>query len=275
MVVTEHTKISELIKANPAVIDVLSGINHHFQKLKNPILRKLLAPRVNIEEAAKIGGTSVETILSLLTNLGFEINYNSRSGEEILSSENINDYSGELDPNREIIKTIDAGKYLKNNVDPFETIYKTINDAPVNKEIKVICPFKPVPLIKILDKKGFSVSIYGNENSGYSVYIKNTGNKKNTEAKSIFQDEETFMKKWNVYNNSIPVLDVRHLEMPQPMITILKAINDNPEQNVFRILHIKVPHFLLPELNLIDIEYEICKSKDGLFRVLLTRNVSK
>jgi len=73
MKITEHTKISKLIQENPASIDVIAGINKHFRKLKNPVLRKLLAPRVSIAEAAKIGDTTVEVFLSKLKEIGFEV----------------------------------------------------------------------------------------------------------------------------------------------------------------------------------------------------------
>lgn len=53
MKINRQTKISAIIRHNSAAIE---AINPHFNKLRNPILRKVLAPRVTVEDAALIGG---------------------------------------------------------------------------------------------------------------------------------------------------------------------------------------------------------------------------
>ena len=71
MKIDQYTKISQLINANPAVIEAIASINRHFEKLRNPILRKILASRVTIADAAKIGGTTVQQFYEKLGPLGF------------------------------------------------------------------------------------------------------------------------------------------------------------------------------------------------------------
>ena len=56
MYINENTKISVLINYNPKSVDAIVSISNNFDKLKIPILRKVLASRVNIKQAAKIGG---------------------------------------------------------------------------------------------------------------------------------------------------------------------------------------------------------------------------
>ena len=75
MKVTENTKISHLIKENKGVIDVIAGINKHFRKLKNPILCKMLASRVTITEAARIGKVEVNYFLKKLEDFGYTVEY--------------------------------------------------------------------------------------------------------------------------------------------------------------------------------------------------------
>lgn len=60
MKINRNTKISTLIKVNTDVIDAIVSINKHFEKLRNPILRKLFASSVTIADSAKIGGTSIQ-----------------------------------------------------------------------------------------------------------------------------------------------------------------------------------------------------------------------
>ena len=76
MLITAKTKISQLIKYNKKSIDIIASINPHFRKLKNPVLRKLLAPRVNITDAARIGGITVDEFLQKLQQNGFEVDMN-------------------------------------------------------------------------------------------------------------------------------------------------------------------------------------------------------
>ena len=71
MIINDNTKISELIKEDKACIDALASVAKPFHRLRNPILRKVMAPRVSIAEAAKMGGTTVEAIAEALKPLGF------------------------------------------------------------------------------------------------------------------------------------------------------------------------------------------------------------
>ena len=62
MVVNRKTRISAVIKANKQSIDAITSINKHFNKLRNPVLRKVLAPRVTVEDAAKIVSSTKQSI---------------------------------------------------------------------------------------------------------------------------------------------------------------------------------------------------------------------
>ena len=73
MQISASTKISTLIKENEGVIDVIASINKHFKKLQNPFLRKMLAPRVSIADAARVGGVPVCVMIDKLRDFGFEV----------------------------------------------------------------------------------------------------------------------------------------------------------------------------------------------------------
>ncbi|WP_313367776.1 hypothetical protein [Sphingobacterium mizutaii] len=71
MIINQFTKISELIKANELCIDAIASIAKPLRKIKIPLLRKVLTPRVNIMEAAKIANCSVDDFRRVLEPLGF------------------------------------------------------------------------------------------------------------------------------------------------------------------------------------------------------------
>src|SRR5690554_2361356 len=76
MRINGNTKVSKVIKENKEAIEAIASLNSHFTKLRNPILRRLLAPRVTIAEAAKIGKCEVQEMLNALVKIGFELEEN-------------------------------------------------------------------------------------------------------------------------------------------------------------------------------------------------------
>jgi len=68
--ITPETRISTILKKDPAAIEVLTKISKHFKKLRNPLLRKTLAHRVTVKQAAQIGKVSVQAFLDQLAQAG-------------------------------------------------------------------------------------------------------------------------------------------------------------------------------------------------------------
>ena len=61
-------------------------------------------------------------------------------------------------------------------------------------------------------------------------------------------DELFFDSICKQFEHDMVQIDVRHLEMPQPMMTILQHLDILEEGKALFVKHKKVPHFLLPEL---------------------------
>jgi len=252
MKINKSTRISQLIKEDPDAIEVIASINKNFRKLKNPVLRKLLAPRVSIADAANIGGTTVDVFFDKLKNLGFEIDNsiiqdgeNHSSGKET-KMENINKESLiELD----VRPTIEAGN------DPFKTILDAANKLPVDGVLLIINSFEPVPLIKILKEKGFETNTEKPEAGVVHTYFRKT--EKSGKA-DLTQVEKTKLSEFELtvtkYGENIKTIDVRHMEMPEPMVTILQEIEKLPEGFALFVHHKRVPQFLLPELEKRDFD---------------------
>lgn len=52
--ITAETRVSTILKMDEKAIDVLTGISKHFQRLRNPLLRKGPAPVVIVSQAIGI-----------------------------------------------------------------------------------------------------------------------------------------------------------------------------------------------------------------------------
>jgi uncharacterized protein (DUF2249 family) len=68
---------------------------------------------------------------------------------------------------------------------------------------------------------------------------------KKTEAES---DKPVFKEIEKRFAGKMKEIDVRHLEMPLPMVTILEEIEGLKEGDALYVHHKKLPQYLLPEL---------------------------
>lgn len=248
MKINAQTKISKLIKHNKDAIDAIAAINPLFKKLKNPILRKVLAPRVTIEDAARIGKSKVEKFFEALSAIGFIIEEQLHAKIEPILKENstlkevIN--SGN-------VKTLDVRPVLEKGTDPFNHIMNVLKTLPDGYALEVINTFEPTPLIKILNKKGYASIVSTDDTVVKTYFLKVTeadeevGNNDDIIFEvSIDELEKERLK----YKDQCNEIDVRDLEMPLPMVTILNELEDLPEGHTLFVHHKKVPQYLLPEL---------------------------
>src|SRR5665213_3449795 len=73
MTINANTKIASLLKQSPAALDAIISINPKFEKLRNPLLRKLMAARTSISMACKIGANSPQEYYAKREPLGLQI----------------------------------------------------------------------------------------------------------------------------------------------------------------------------------------------------------
>ncbi|MFD2512513.1 DUF2249 domain-containing protein [Pontibacter locisalis] len=245
MEIAANTKISAILKANPDAIEAIASINRHFDKLRNPLLRKVLASRVTIADAARIGGCSIEEFYKCLEPLGFKHN----SAPEPLAKPGVvadkPSYLRQL--TQENFQVLDVREDISSGNDPFLKIMDSLDKVKGNKALQLVNTFEPTPLIDILKKKGYeSYTEVLNEDLVHTYFwlIMSSG----AEAHVCEPETPDFDVIVNNYEGRIRNLDVRHLEMPQPMVTILNELEILPATEALFVTHRKVPHFLLPKL---------------------------
>ncbi|WP_276134278.1 DUF2249 domain-containing protein [Polluticoccus soli] len=239
MVIDANTKIAALIKANPAAIDAIASINAHFKKLQNPVLRKIFASRVTIADAAKIGKCDIETFFTKLRPLGFAI------GE----SKPINKDRAPIDTTADISydMLLDVREDISSGNDPFRKIMQAIAELPKGKVLLLINSFEPRPLIGILKDRGYTSEVVEVGTDEVHTYLKKTTNEA-ISTDDRLTEESQFDEIKDRFNSRLQYIDVRQLPMPQPMVTILKALDSLESNTALYVYHKKVPLFLLPEL---------------------------
>lgn len=256
--INNTTKISELIKADKASIEAIAGIAKPFHRLKNPVLRKIMASRVTISEAAKMGGCSVGDIVAALTPLGFE--YEQAMPPEERAQQPKPRWL--LDARGADITCLDVRPVIESGTDPLKEILGKFKNVPEGQILCVINSFVPTPLIHLLQqgKAGSSYVDKTSENEILTYFLKrkNAGEEeqRSSNGNVIFDDADSFEAvRQRFSGEKIREADVRRLEMPQPMHIILHELKTLPPDHILYVHHKRVPVYLLEELA--DKHYEI------------------
>lgn len=271
--INETTRISELIKANPLVIETLAEFNPHFNKLKNPILRNLLAKRVSILDACRIGGCKPAEFLDKMASIGFEIESSETSMSDVgRGSLEVPD----LMAVRKVIE-LDVRPVLAKGDDPLKLILKISKDLKPDECLKVINTFEPTPLISLLGKQGYkSWTERPAEDLVFTWFVK-------SETSSIkhgilagdqvyLENEDEFQRMVKSFSpDRLHTIDVRNLAMPLPMLTILEYLLKLKQDEALFVYHKKVPVYLLPELKERGFKYFIQDSTEGRINMLICK----
>lgn len=273
MKITKSTKISELIKADPRSIDAIASIAKPFKKLKNPLLRKLMASRVNIAEAAKIGGAKVSDFVKVLAPLGFEFDE-----ADFTSADEHNAVPTWFQTlNEKDVTRFDVRQILASGADPLKEIMAKFKKIEEGKILCIINTFVPTPLVKLFEKDNTLHHVVTISDNEFHTYFFKQGKVTSTpkkEGKSqIFNEEETiFLENKNRYDkNQIREIDVRHLEMPGPMQTILGELAELPEGHALYVNHKRIPMYLLEEIESDNYVIHIYTESETEVKLLIER----
>ncbi len=242
-----NTRISTLIKEKEETILAIASINKHFLKLKNPVLRRVLAPRVTVADAAKVGGVEVEVMIKKLEDIGFVF-----EGEipQKAHTDNLNIKNMSATKNIKNLVSLDVRPTIESGEDPFNIIMKAVKVLKEEETLQIINSFEPIPLIRKLESKGYeSWTERPREGEVHTFFKLNKTNWVDNEVeKSVKKSTKNFEEELAYFGDNIRKIDVRELEMPEPMVQILKEIETLKDGQALFVDHKKIPQFLLPEL---------------------------
>ncbi|QZT36534.1 DUF1858 domain-containing protein [Halosquirtibacter xylanolyticus] len=143
LIITPKTKISDLLEAYPQLEEVLIGIAPAFKKLKNPILRKVVAKVTTLSQAAVIGDIKVEELVLLLRKEVGQEGVGMMEVEENRFQTTRPDWHD----TSSIVETLDIREKLNEGEQPMHDILSSIKRLKSNEMLKVIAPFIPAPII--------------------------------------------------------------------------------------------------------------------------------
>lgn len=265
MIINAGTRISKILKANPDALDAIVSISPKFNKLKNPLLRKLMAARTSISMASKIGGVQVEDFFEKLKPLGFEID-----------EDYVDENDGGASPMPDFVKNLKAGNVVELDVrpildeggDPLNTIMINVNKLTPNQALKIINTFEPTPVIIILEKRGFTAYTQILSDKEVHTYLYNTSGAEEIKADAK-SDSTGFDEMLAKFENNLDIVKVEKLEPPLPMMMVLEACDNLQAGKAVYVYHKRIPVFLLPELQDRNLDYRINEIEEGDVRILI------
>lgn len=266
--INANTKIAHLLKAHPDAMETIISIDQKFDKLRNPLLRKLLAGRTSIAMASKMAGCQVEDFFSKLKPLGFEIDTETKAVVE--EKKELPAFITTMTKNQ--IIDFDVREMLASGKDPLTLILDKMKSIQAGEALKVINTFEPVPLIKMLEKQGFVVYSDIISNELVDTYFYKKSDQTPVEVKPKEGAESGWDDVMQRFIDKLVTVDVRELEMPQPMLTILGELDKLPADVALYVYHKRIPVFLLPELSDRDFDYRIKEISEGQVRLLIFKN---
>jgi uncharacterized protein (DUF2249 family) len=270
MIINSNTKIAALIKQHPEALEAIVSISPKFEKLRNPLLRKVIAGRTNIMMASKMGGCTVDDFFNKLQPLGFEIDKTAVTDNIADEKKPVPQFFKNIQPDN--IIELDVRPVIETGKDPLNIIMKQVKELKAGQVLNIINSFEPTPLMHLLGKQGFECYAETINNELVNTYFY----KKTGKPLKVEPDKKRWLENWdeilNRFNEKLETIDVRALEMPLPMHTILEALETLPADKALFVYHKRIPVFLLPELEERKFSYRIKEISDAQVHLLIYKD---
>mgnify|MGYP001176814790 CR=1 FL=1 len=247
-------------------MDAIVSLSPKFEKLRNPLLRRVMAPRTSIAAASKIGGCQVNDFFEKLAPLGFEIDRSMVTEEKKPAPAFMHQLK------KEQIVELDVRPVLSSGKDPLGMIVQHVRGLQQNQVLKIINSFYPEPLVQLLEKQGFEAHADIITDDLVETYFHRKEMVKLPVAAPVVNNQEGWDEVLEHYKDKLQTIDVRQLEMPLPMLTILEALEQLPAGQALFVYHKRVPVYLLPELADRKFQYRIREIDEGNVHLVIFKD---
>ena len=263
--ISADTTVAQLLDEHPQLVEVLAGYHPHFKQLRDRLLRRIIAPRVTVAEAARIAGVPPDELLAVLRRA---VGAGSPEGRG-KSLEAPSPFQGEargeglrglVDVSEVRRVHLDVREDIRRGQEPFARIMAAVKALGPEHVLVLRVPFEPIPLYDVLGKRGLAHWTERRAPDDWSVcfYRDATLRAEPTPAPATTGSHRI-------------VLDVRGLEPPQPMVRVLEEMDRLGSGAVLEVHHDRRPMFLYPQLDERGFAHETDEPEPGLVRVLIRK----
>ena len=269
--IRRDTTVARLLEAHPELLEVLAGYHPHFIHLRNRLLRRVMAPRVTVAQAARIAGVDPDDLLTVLRRAAGESEPGDRR-EHPGETASLGD--AETAPDRPVAleavppgrrRQLDVREEIRRGEEPFAKIMGAVKALPEDEVLVLRAPFEPIPLYNVLGKRGFSHWTDRQAPDDWWVWFYREASLPRRSPEAAGPQPAPAPG-----DDSIRI-DVRGLEPPQPMVRVLELLEALTPGQRLEVLHDRRPMFLYPQLEDRGFVHETDEPEPGLVRIVIRR----
>lgn len=135
---------------------------------------------------------------------------------------------------------LDVRPILRNGGEPFGAIMGAVNSLQPGQRLKLFATFRPDPLFRVMETKGFGYEATPLEDGEWQVIFI-------PEAADVVSGVST-PENPDSWDEPCEYLDLADLDPPEPMVRILSRLEEMEDGEVLFALLAREPLFLFPEL---------------------------
>jgi uncharacterized protein (DUF2249 family) len=253
--ITSTDRVSDVLARDEKLVDVFVRHAPHFEKLRNRAMRKVMGRLVTVQDAARMAGVTVDTLLGDLNGaLGASGTIPAPLPKAAPSATSAAATASPAShPADAEVVEVDVREELRAGKEPFAQIMSAVSALAEGNVLRLRAIFEPVPLFAVLAKRGFAHESVQHGDDDWSVWFWRTGadEEKRAAAPVTAATADLAPVIADFINESgMPIawLDVRGLEPPEPLVRTLAALDALPDGHQLVHVNVRVPQLLLPML---------------------------
>lgn len=152
-----NSRLSEALNAHPDVLEFIIGLNpHDFNRLRNPLLRKVMPPRITLGRIAKMVGIPAKELVSKIHKIaGIKGKVEDIVEEIDLPQSSVEPPEWLWKANLDDIKWVDVLPIDEIGGDPMPPINIAVNGSQQGEIVGIKHKWEPQPLFDIWSSRGF------------------------------------------------------------------------------------------------------------------------
>ena len=261
-----ETTLARLLDDHPQLVEFLATYDPHFEKLRNRLLRRVMAPRVTVAEAARMAGVDPDTLVAALRQAVGEPEAAPRPSAEVAPEIGLPKPAAlaEIPPARHA--HLDVRADIRSGDEPFAKIMSAVKTLAADQALELRTPFEPIPLYSMLAKRGFAHWAQRRAADDWSVWFYRDG----VDA----EHADSGAGAAGPAPARTVTIDVRELEPPQPMALVLERLDTLADDEALEVIHSRRPMFLYPLLDERGFAHVTDEPAPGTVRIVIRRRAA-
>ena len=161
---------------------------------------------------------------------------------------------------------LDVRPILRDGGEPFGAIMEAVAKLAPEQSLRLLAPFKPIPLFGVLGQRGFEPNAREIGNGDWEVVFSPQSVALETEQAN---DEPTIAATSDDWPQPSVEIDNRGFEPPEPMVLTLEALERLAPGETLAAILPREPIFLLKELDSRGHQWRGTTTDDGGYRIVI------